>query len=282
MSEKKDHKDSKEGGYIHGTSPEAQRRLSLLNDLLNDASLHAMRLSGGERILDVGSGLGQFTRRLAAVAGPEGYVLAVERSPVQIRRARSLDEVEDEAQVEFREGDAEALPLRDNEWGSFHIAHARFVLEHVSDPESVVRGMVRALRPGGRLVLEDDDHSVLQLFPEPSAVMELWRAYIAAFERTGSDPYVGRRLVDLIHRAGATPIRNDSLFFGSSAGNPTLGPMVENFIGVIRGAAECIAEDDDWSLDRIESVLSDFRAWSKLPNAAIWYGTFWAAGRKPS
>ena len=35
--------------YIHGTDSDEQRRLSLLNDLLNDASLKAMRLEGGEK-----------------------------------------------------------------------------------------------------------------------------------------------------------------------------------------------------------------------------------------
>jgi hypothetical protein len=41
--------------YIHGTSPEEQECLSLLNDLLNAASLRAMRLRQGDRVLDPGS-----------------------------------------------------------------------------------------------------------------------------------------------------------------------------------------------------------------------------------
>ena len=43
--------------YIHGTSPEEQRRLSLMNDvLLNPLSLRELALRGDERIIDFGAG----------------------------------------------------------------------------------------------------------------------------------------------------------------------------------------------------------------------------------
>ena len=35
------------------------------------------------------------------------------------------------------------------------------------DPLAVVRQMVRAVKPGGRVVLADDDHDLLRLWPEP-------------------------------------------------------------------------------------------------------------------
>ena len=57
--------DSPGGRYLHGSEPEEQRRLSLLNDLLNEGSLRALDLRGDEKILDVGSGLGQLSRAMA-------------------------------------------------------------------------------------------------------------------------------------------------------------------------------------------------------------------------
>src|SRR6266850_5756852 len=130
--------------YLHGTAPEEQRRLARLNDLLNEASLRELRLRGGEKILEVGSGLGQFARLMRKSAGREGRVLGIERSEEQIAEARRrAQEDGEEGLVDFRLGDALALPLREEEWGSFDLAHARFLLEHVSDPLAVVRSMVR-------------------------------------------------------------------------------------------------------------------------------------------
>src|SRR5262249_20120472 len=116
--------------YLHGTQPDEQRRLSLLYDLLNVGSLRGRRLQGGDRILDVGSGLGQLSRAMARVAG--GRVIGVERSVEQIVEAEQQAAQAGEAGlVEFRQGDALRLPLRDEEWGTFDLAHTRFLLEHV-------------------------------------------------------------------------------------------------------------------------------------------------------
>jgi SAM-dependent methyltransferase len=148
--------------YLHGTDPEEQARLSLLNDLLNVGSLCELHLQGGERLLDVGSGLGQLSRAMARVAGVR--VVGLERSAAQIAAAeRQAAAANEAALVEFRQGDAFHFPLRDDEWGSFDLAHTRFLLEHLREPLPVVEAMVRAVRPGGRIVLEDDDHALLRL-----------------------------------------------------------------------------------------------------------------------
>ena len=77
--------DKSESAYIHGTEPQEQARLSLLNDLLNQRTVHELNLQGGERILDVGSGLGQLSRAMARLSGVP--VVGVERSGEQIAEA---------------------------------------------------------------------------------------------------------------------------------------------------------------------------------------------------
>ncbi len=72
----------------------------------------------------------------------------MERSTAQLAEARRLAERDgEEGLVDFRLGEAMHLPLRDQEWGTFDVAHARFILEHVPDPVAVVRAMVHAVRP---------------------------------------------------------------------------------------------------------------------------------------
>src|SRR4051812_4913370 len=153
------------GSYIHGTAPEEQARLSSLNDLLNRAALRELGLRGGEKIVDFGAGLGQLTRDMARAA--KARVVGIERSPKQIAEAmRQAAAASEESLLELRQGDVQEGVPRAEE-GSYDLAHARFVLEHVPDPLVVVKAMMKAVRPGGRLVLQDDDHDILRLWPEP-------------------------------------------------------------------------------------------------------------------
>jgi serine phosphatase RsbU (regulator of sigma subunit)/ubiquinone/menaquinone biosynthesis C-methylase UbiE len=268
--------------YIHGTSPEEQERLSLLNDLLNAASLRAMRLQPGQRVLDLGSGLGQLTRAMARQVQPDGLVVGIERAEDQLKEARRRARQSGSSiSVEFRQGEAETLPLTHTEWGSFDVVHARFVLEHLSDPQAVVRAMTRAVRPGGRIILEDDNHELLRLWPPCPEVEALWQAYIDAWKQLGNDPYVGRRLTTLLRRAGAEPRRSDMLFFGGSAGEASFGAYVANFVGILEGARQTIVEETDWTASRIEEALRTFGEWSQLDDAVLWYATCWAEGQRP-
>jgi len=267
--------------YIHGTTPEEQRRLSRLNDLINRPSLAELALAGGERILDVGSGLAQFTRMLGRAAGAEGRVIGVEVNAAQMEEARrQAREDGEEGLVELRHGDARSLPLAEGEWGTFDVAHARFVLEHVRDPLVIVRQMARACRPGGRVVLADDDHDVLRLWPEPPGLEAVWQAYIRSYLRAGNDPYVGRRLVWLLHEAGLLPRRTDWIFFGDCAGGPDFDPLVDNLVTILRGAREAILEAG--LLPRLfEDAVGALREWQRRPDAAFWYAICWAEGEKP-
>src|SRR5262249_32183074 len=176
-------------------------------------------------------------RAIAHVVGPEGCTVGVDRSAEQIdeaiRQARAAGE---ERLVELRRADLPPLPLRDDEWTSFDLVHARFLLEHIPDPLAVVREMVRAARPGGRIALEDDHHDTMRLWPECPGFVTLWEAYMASYERLGNDPRVGHRLVALLHEAGASPVRNTWIFFGACAGDPMLAPYVENLIGILETA----------------------------------------------
>jgi SAM-dependent methyltransferase len=268
--------------YIHGYSKEEQDRLSLMQRLVNEAELAVLDLAGARRILDVGAGLGQMTRAMARAASSTAHVVGIERDPRQIAEARRQAEgVGERDLVDLREGRAEELPLAAEEWGTFDLAHARFLLEHVPDPLSVVKQMVAAVRPGGRVALLDDDHDVLRFFPDVPAVAEAWEIYWRSYSRLGCDPIVGRRLPALLHEAGAPPFRITTVFYGACAGMELFDPIVENLRGVMEGAAGALAEAGLLSPDRMNAALAAFDAWRGSVGAAVWYSLPFAEGRKP-
>lgn len=266
------------GAYIHGSDPAEQARLAALNDVINHRCLHAMKLTPGLRILDVGSGLGQFSRLMAASAAGNS-VVAIERDERQRLRAVELAEQAGSGDVvEFRCGDALDLPLAPKEWGSFDLAHTRFLLEHVPDPQAVVRQMVRSLRPGGRVILADDDHDILRLWPDPDGVMEVWQAYVQTYSRIGCDPYIGRRLVELIVNAGARPVRNDWIFFGACAGEESFTILAENMARILEGAEPHMISLGLVDAGQVPLAAASIRQWSNRPDAALWYAICLAEG----
>lgn len=268
--------------YIHGTSSMEWARLAAMNDAINDACLAELRLTGNQRILDVGSGLGQFSRAMARAAGVASLVVGVERDESQIAEAQRLAAESAEGDwVDFRLGDAARLPLSEVERGTFDIVHTRFLLEHVRDPLAVVRQMVAAVRPGGRIVLADDDHDLLRLWPEPRDVNEAWHAYIQTYERNGCDPFVGRKMVQLLHQAGAVPTRNTFVFFAACRGHVLFPAFVENLIGVLRGARETVAGLGLLNPVQYDRALDHLRVWADRPDAAFWYPICWAEGVRP-
>jgi SAM-dependent methyltransferase len=219
---------------------------------------------------------------MARAAGAQGFALGIERSAEQLDKAKRLaEQAGEENLVEFRQGDATSLPLRAEEWHSFDVAHTRFLLEHVPQPLEIVKSMARAVRPGGRVILQDDSHDVLRLYPEPPGFYTLWNAYIRTYDRLGNDPYIGHRLVWLLHQAGVKPSHNTWLFFGSCQGEENFSALTRNLYILLDGAGQRIVQEEILDLSTLQSALEALDKWTQRPDAAIWYAISWAEGRIP-
>ena len=264
--------------YIHGTSSSEQDRLELMNGLLNTRCLAELRLEPGERVLEMGAGTGVFAAELAAAVGPGGEVVAVERDERQLVRARERGAA---SGFDVRGGSVYEPPLADAEWGTFDLVHARFLLEHLDRPEEACAVMLRAVRPGGRVVLVDDDHSLMRFWPDPGGMVELWADYALQYERLGFDPWIGRRLAALLVGAGAELERTTQIDYGAAAGHPLFASVARNLAEVVGGARATVLEGSDWTGERFDRTLEAFREWTLRPDAAIWYALPCAVARRP-
>jgi len=141
--------------------------------------------------------------------------------------------------------------------------------------------MVKTVKPGGRIILADDDHDVMRLWPEPPGFNDLWRAYMRTYDRIGNDPFVGRRLVELLHRAGAEPRRNTWIFFGGCAGMENFDILTANMISIVRGARDAILSMSLFERNAFERVVREYETWAQRPDAAMWFGVAWAEGARP-
>ncbi len=139
------------------------------------AAVKAAHLAPGDSVVDIACGTGKLTAALASVVGPLGRAVGVDLAPVMLDEARRA--WGDMVQIEFRSGNALALPLED---ASFEAATISFGLRNLASFEAGFREMARVVRPGGRVVC-------LELsVPRPRV---LGRVYEAIFNRTA--PTIG-------------------------------------------------------------------------------------------
>lgn len=103
----------------------------------------------GERVLDVACGTGIVAHQAAPLVGAASQIVALDMNPAMLEVARAI-QVPLGATIDWREGDAMALPFRD---GAFDVVLCQHGLQFVPDRARAVREMHRVLAPGGRAVV---------------------------------------------------------------------------------------------------------------------------------
>ena len=155
-----------------------------------------LRLSFGERLLDVGCGLGDAGLGLADDLGTTGEIVGIDVSEEMIAVARQRARTS-RCATQFSVGDALGLDQPDD---SFDAARCERVLQWISDPAAAVAELARVVRPGGRICLIDTDWSTLRLdVGDPRIEQQVCEAMRVERARPSN---VGSRLGTLIESAG--------------------------------------------------------------------------------
>ena len=195
-----------EGTYAFENARAMQlQRLEALEAALDPGSkreLESLGLGPGWRCLEVGAGGGSIAEWIADRAGPEGAVLATDLDTTVLERlsrpnleVRSHDVVKDD------------LPQ-----DAFDLIHLRLLLAWLREPQTALRRLAGALKPGGWLLAEEMDFISVAADPrvEPGAasvferVVASHNAVLAA--QHAFDPHYGRRVTGDLTDTGLTDV----------------------------------------------------------------------------
>ena len=110
------------------------------------------RLAAGERVLDLGSGAGTDSLVAAQMVVPDGRVTGIDMTSAMLAKARAAADEMGVTNVEFVEGEAEALPFAD---ASFDVVISNGVIDLIPDKDAVFAELYRVLAPGGRMQIAD-------------------------------------------------------------------------------------------------------------------------------
>jgi len=188
--------------YVLGHSGAEQDRLIRQAMLLAPFTERLFRDAGigaGQRVLDVGSGVGDVSMVAARLVGPSGEVVGVERDASYVARARERVAALGLRNVTFVHGDVTDLAVE----GSFDAAVGRMVLSFLPDPVAVLRSLARVLVPGGAIAFHEPMWSPALAV---SARVPLWSQVMTTiheiFKHSRATPDMGLDLCGRFEQAG--------------------------------------------------------------------------------
>jgi len=208
-----------QANYALGSTDAEHERLIRQAALLASCTERFFREAGiasGQRVLDIGSGVGDVAMLVGQLVGPSGEVVGIERDPRSVARARARVADARLSHVTFIECDASQVQCAQ----PFDAVVGRFILQFLPDPLSVVRRLGQVVRPGGIIAFQEVSYTP---FLALSARLPLWSAVASivheTIRRCGADTEIGLALHQVFQQAGfTTPAMRMEILLGSDPG----------------------------------------------------------------
>jgi ubiquinone/menaquinone biosynthesis C-methylase UbiE len=243
--------------YAMGYDDRERRRLQLQASIINPVTEQLLRRAGlgtGMRVLDVGSGVGDVAILAARIVGPSGSVTACDLDEKALAVLQQRAASEGLTNISTLAGDLHALTLpRD-----IDAVIGRHILIHLPDPLAIVRLAAELVKPGGVVVIQEYDFSVMHAGFPPTPLRDRTFAVFRDFFAMARHGNMGTRLPVLFAAAGLTDIdaRAEYPIGRGVAESPYYEWFVESLRSILaRAVAAGVPGASDVEIDTLEERL---------------------------
>jgi len=230
---------------------------------------HTERLFGeagigpGQRVLDLGSGVGDVALIAARLVGPSGEVVGIERDPRSIARATARIAEAGLHNVSFTQSDATEIPGDK----PFDAAVGRYILMFLPDPVSVLRSLSQLVRPGGIMAFQEP---CWKSFLQQSARLPLWSAgaslLVETFQRSGTNTEMGPALSRVFQEAGLpAPCTQTDTLVGSEQWLPDCLHSLRPKMAQLNLPVKPLGDFETLS-ERLKTEVKAFKTTTPLPD----------------
>jgi SAM-dependent methyltransferase len=264
--------------YVHGYDAHEARRLHDQARTLADL-LHAdTRYPAGARVLEAGCGTGAQTLTLAR-RSPQAHFTCVDLSAESLALARERTREAGLHNLHFEQHDLRALPHAE---ASFDHVFVCFVLEHLRDPQHVLRQLKRVLRPGGTLTVIEGDHGSTFFHPENAAARHAIDCQVRLQADAGGDACIGRQLFPLLQAAGydAVQVSPRGVYADGSRPGWAEGFTRKTFTAMVAGVREAALAQGLSHAERFDAGLAALERCAE-PGGVFCYTFFKAVALRP-
>jgi ubiquinone/menaquinone biosynthesis C-methylase UbiE len=214
----------------------------------------------GMNCLDLGCGAGDVAFEIARLVGPTGRVTGVDMDSVKLELARERATKEGVTNVKFRQANV-------FEWGEdsvYDLIYVRFLLTHLPERERVVPKLVRALRHGGALAVEDINFEGYVSYPPNSAHDRYVALYREVVRLRGGDADIGPKLLSMLAGAGLQDVGLQIVYPEHKEGSGK-----EISILTMIGISEAVLAEKLIEEQELRDVISELERYTRDPRSIV-------------
>ena len=194
---------AKDSNYAIAVGGKDKDRLTVLCEIYNSSSEEffvACPIMKGDKVLELGSGIGLVAEKLAEIVGESGHVLGIDISEEQLAIAKDRLLEKPIPQLEYKRLSVYDLDKLDEK---FDVVYVRFLLVHLPNPQRVIQLVKSVLKPDGKLFIEDlTGNETLFSVPNKKGMEIVQYFDELQFEVQESDDKYFKKVPELLENAG--------------------------------------------------------------------------------